>query len=234
LLSLDKVTKIYHGEGNEVVAVRDVDLDVQSKDFVLIAGRSGSGKTTLLSLIGGLTRPTSGRVVLDGTDMWTLDDGRLSAMRNRRVGFMFQFPSLITTLNVENNLKLAASFHDVDYDINGRVKELISLVGLSDKARVHPNQLSGGQQRRVAIARALMNGPDLILADEPTGDLDEETEKEIMQILKRTNDEGAAVVLISHSPDLVKFAKRRFLMSNGALIEKKDSSRDGYELRHRE
>jgi ABC-type lipoprotein export system ATPase subunit len=220
LLSLEKVTKIYHGEGNEVVAVRDVDLELQKKDFLLIAGRSGSGKTTLLSLIGALTRPTSGRVVLDGTDVWTLDDGKLSAMRNRRIGFMFQFPSLIPTLNVANNLRLAASFHDVDYDIDGRVKELISLVGLQDKARVYPNQLSGGQQRRVAIARALMNGPDLILADEPTGDLDEETEKEIMQILKKTNDEGAAVVLISHSPELVKFAKRRFWMSDGALIKR--------------
>lgn len=224
MLSLEKVTKIYHGEGNEVVAVRDVDLEVQNKDFLLIAGRSGSGKTTLLSLIGALTRPTSGRVVLDGTDVWTLDDGKLSAMRNRRVGFMFQFPSLIPTLNVTNNLRLAASFHDVDYDIDGRVKELISLVGLQDKARVYPNQLSGGQQRRVAIARALMNGPDLILADEPTGDLDEETEKEIMQILKKTNDEGAAVVLISHSPELVKFAKRRFWMSDGALIKRADST----------
>ncbi len=220
MLSLEKVTKIYHGEGNEVVAVRDVDLEVQNKDFLLIAGRSGSGKTTLLSLIGALTRPTSGRVVIDGTDVWTLDDGKLSAMRNRRVGFMFQFPSLIPTLNVTNNLRLAASFHDVDYDIEQRVKELISLVGLQDKARVYPNQLSGGQQRRVAIARALMNGPDLILADEPTGDLDEETEKEIMQILKKTNDEGAAVVLISHSPELVKFAKRRFWMSDGALIKR--------------
>ena len=224
MLSLEKVTKIYHGEGNEVVAVRDVDLEVQKKDFLLIAGRSGSGKTTLLSLIGALTRPTSGRVVLDGTDVWTLDDGKLSAMRNRRVGFMFQFPSLIPTMNVANNLRLAASFHDVDYDIDGRVKELICLVGLQDKARVYPNQLSGGQQRRVAIARALMNGPDLILADEPTGDLDEETEKEIMQILKKTNDEGAAVVLISHSPEIVKFAKRRFWMSDGALIKRADST----------
>jgi len=219
LITLHKVTKIYDCGHYQVAAVKNIDLEVRKKHFVLIAGRSGSGKTTLLSLIGGLTRPTSGYILFEGSDIWALDDRSLSRMRNRRIGFIFQFASLIPTLTVNDNLKLAASFHEVDYDVGGRAKDLLALVGMSEKAEAYPNQLSGGQLKRVAIARALMNSPDLILADEPTGDLDEETEKEIVQILKKTNEDGATVVLVSHSPDIAPFATRRFRMSHGILTE---------------
>ena len=188
MLTLDGVTKTYESGQLQVTAARNVDLEVRKSDFILIAGRSGSGKTTLLSILGGLAKPTSGHIVLEGTDIWTLDDKALSAMRNRRIGFIFQFPSLIPTLNVNDNLRLAASFQRVNYDVGDRAKELLELVGMSEKTKSYPNQLSGGQLKRVAIARALMNSPELILADEPTGDLDEETEKEIMQILKKTNE----------------------------------------------
>ena len=158
----------------------------------------------------------------EGMDIWTLDDKALSAMRNRRIGFIFQFPSLIPTLNVNDNLRLAASFQRVNYDVGDRAKELLELVGISEKTKSYPNQLSGGQLKRVAIARALMNSPELILADEPTGDLDEETEKEIMQILKKTHENRAAIVLVSHNPNIVTFATKRFRMSDGALTQEQD------------
>jgi len=219
VLELRGVSKIYDCDGHQVTAVRNVDMEVKSNDFVLIAGRSGSGKTTLLSMMAGLTKPTTGNVIFEVTDIWTLGDKSMSEMRNRRIGFVFQYPSLIPTLNVTDNLKLAASFRDVNYDVGSRVKDLLALSGMSEKAKAYPNQLSGGQMKRVAIARALMNSPDLILADEPTGDLDEETEKEIMGILRKTNENGASIVLVSHSPDIITFATRRFSMSNGSLTE---------------
>ena len=222
MLTLDGVTKTYESGQLQVTAVRNVDLEVRKADFILIAGRSGSGKTTLLSILGGLAKPTSGHIVLEGTDIWTLDDKALSAMRNRRIGFIFQFPSLIPTLNVNDNLRLAASFQRVNYDVGDRAKELLELVGMSEKIKSYPNQLSGGQLKRVAIARALMNSPELILADEPTGDLDEETEKEIMQILKKTNENRSAIVLVSHNPNIVTFATKRFRMSDGALTQEQD------------
>ena len=221
MLTLRQVTKIYDAGDSQVTAVKNVDLEVNKADFVLIAGRSGSGKTTLLSLMGGLARPTSGSIVFEGTDIWTLDDVTLSEMRNRKIGFIFQFPSLIPTLNVGDNLRLAASFNEVNYDVASQTKNLLELVGMSDKARAYPSQLSGGQLKRVAIARALMNSPNLILADEPTGDLDEETEKDIMTILRKMNEDQTAIVLVSHNPDIVTSATRRFSMADGTLTEQR-------------
>ena len=221
MLTLRQVTKTYDAGDSQVTAVKNVDLEVNKTDFVLIAGRSGSGKTTLLSLMGALARPTSGSIVFEGTDIWTLDDVTLSEMRNRKIGFIFQFPSLIPTLNVGDNLRLATSFNEVNYDITSRTKNLLELVDMSDKARAYPSQLSGGQLKRVAIARALMNSPNLILADEPTGDLDEETEKDIMTILRKMNEDQTAIVLVSHNPDIVTSATRRFSMADGTLTEQR-------------
>ncbi len=219
MITLHEVTKTYDSGNHQVEAVKKTSLELRKSESLLVAGRSGSGKTTLLSLIGGLVRPTSGSVLFEGTDIWSLDDKSVSTLRNQRIGFIFQFPSLIPTLNIVDNLKLAASFHEVNYDVGERAKDLLTLVGMTEKAKTYPNQLSGGQQKRVAIARALMNKPDLILADEPTGDLDEETEKEIMRILEKINQDGAIVVLVSHSPDTVTFATRRFSLSDGVLAE---------------
>lgn len=213
------MTKTYNSSNHQVEALKKTTLELRKTESLLVAGRSGSGKTTLLSLIGGLVRPTSGSVLFEGTDIWSLDDKSLSALRNQRIGFIFQFPSLIPTLNIVDNLKLAASFHEFNYDVGERAKDLLTLVGMTEKAKTYPSQLSGGQQKRVAIARALMNNPDLILADEPTGDLDEETEKEIMKIFEKINQDGAIVVLVSHSPDIVTFATRRFSLSDGVLAE---------------
>ena len=203
----------------QVTAVNNVTIHVLKDDFILVAGRSGCGKTTLLSLMAGLTKPTSGSVKFDDIDVWTLSDQAMSTMRNQKIGFIFQFPSLIPTLNVTENVKLPATFNPADYDADARAKNLLDVVGMSEKARAYPNQLSGGQQKRVSIARALMNNPKLILADEPTGDLDEETEKEIMVILKDVNKNQSAVVLVSHNPNIVTFATRRFLMDNGSLTK---------------
>jgi ABC-type lipoprotein export system ATPase subunit len=219
LITLHEVTKTYNSSNHQVEALKKTTLELRKTESLLVAGRSGSGKTTLLSLIGGLVRPTSGSVLFEGTDIWSLDDKSLSALRNQRIGFIFQFPSLIPTLNIVDNLKLAASFHEFSYDVGERAKDLLTLVGMTEKAKTYPSQLSGGQQKRVAIARALMNNPDLILADEPTGDLDEETEKEIMRIFEKINQDGAIVVLVSHSPDIVTFATRRFSLSDGVLAE---------------
>ncbi len=219
MIQLQEVSKIYHMGDYQVTAVNNVTIHVLENDFILVAGRSGCGKTTLLSLMAGLTKPTSGSVKFDDIDVWTLSDQAMSTMRNQKIGFIFQFPSLIPTLNVTENVKLPATFNPTDYDADGRAKNLLEVVGMSEKARAYPNQLSGGQQKRVSIARALMNNPQLILADEPTGDLDEETEKEIMVILKEVNKSQSAIVLVSHNPNIVTSATRRFLMDKGSLKE---------------
>jgi ABC-type lipoprotein export system ATPase subunit len=220
MIELREVSKVYDLGKYKVTAVDNVTMHVGERDFVLVAGRSGCGKTTLLSLIAGLTRPTSGSVRFNDIDIWTLPDKAMSSMRNQKIGFIFQFPSLIPTLNVSENVKMAASFNPVNYDVDGRVKDLLDMVGMSEKDKAYPNQLSGGQQKRVSIARALMNSPMLVLADEPTGDLDEETEKEIMMIFKELNQNQSAIVLVSHNPDIVTFATRRYQMLNGSLTER--------------
>jgi len=219
LISLERVSKIY-GEGETAVAAVDnVTLKVEPREFVAITGRSGSGKTTLLSLMGGLAKPTSGKVLFEDRDIWALSDRELSLLRNRRMGFIFQFSSLIPTLKVKDNLRLPTLFGRVRFDIERRCRELLEMVGLSEKIDRYPSQLSGGEQRRVAIARSLMNSPEVLLADEPTGDLDEETEAEVMETFSRVNREGVAIVMVTHNPELARYSRRRLKMSKGVVVE---------------
>ncbi len=219
IISLSGVTKTYKVGPNTLNAVADIDLEIDAGRMVSIVGHSGSGKTTLLSLIGGLTTPTDGTVKLDGTDIWALSDRELSLLRNRMIGFSFQFASLIPTLNLYDNVRLPSTFDGARSVDENRAQELLDIVGLGDRVYAFPSQLSGGEQRRVALARTLMNEPRLILADEPTGDLDEDTEAEILDIFKKINAEGVTVLIVTHSRSVAAQAEVTFKMHKGHLTE---------------
>lgn len=215
------LTKKYPSEKGETHAVDKVDLSVNPGDFVVILGHSGSGKTTLLSMIGGLTMPDGGVILVDGMDISQQPDHALAAMRNRKIGFIFQFASLIPTLTVMENILLPLSFGGVSAGSRERAVEILAQVGLADKANAFPSQLSGGQQRRIAIARAFINQPDIILADEPTGDLDEETEMDILSLFKTYNQKGTTFMVVTHNSDLAATQERArvFFMRQGVLAE---------------
>ncbi len=218
------VTKLYT-VGNDIFsAVRNVSLTINEGDFISIVGHSGSGKTTLLSLIGGITAPTSGSILFSGTDIGSAGSDALAEYRNGRVGFMFQFASLLPMLTILENLMLPAVFADqraARTGVRTRAEELLAMVGLSDKVASFPSQLSGGQQRRVAIARAFMNKPRLILADEPTGDLDEATEEEMMRFFMSMNRSlRITFVMVTHNTDLARQANQQFVMHEGELRER--------------
>lgn len=204
------------------VGVDNVSLSINKGEFLSIVGHSGSGKTTLVSIIGGILKPTSGKVLLDGVDICTLDDNRLSEYRAQRIGFIFQFASLLPILTAQENVLLPGIFNPAPKSaINENLaSNLLEMVGIGDKKDAYPAQLSGGQQRRVAIARALLNSPDIILADEPTGDLDEETEAEIMDLFKKINQQqGVTIILITHNLELAGKAQKRLRMSRGSFVE---------------
>lgn len=220
-IELAEIEKIFRVGDQTITAVSATSLAIEKGDFVSIVGHSGSGKTTLLSMIGGIISPTSGRVLFEGKDIFSLDDDALSAYRNLKVGFMFQFASLLPVLTAQENLLLPGLFGPEGRSGDWKkAAELLDTVGLGEKIRAYPSQLSGGQQRRVAIARALMNDPELILADEPTGDLDEETENEIMDLLKSYNKgHNSTFIFITHNRDLARHAKRQLMMHQGAIRE---------------
>jgi putative ABC transport system ATP-binding protein/lipoprotein-releasing system ATP-binding protein len=218
---IDNVVKEYRVGSETIMAVRAVSLVIERGAFVSIVGHSGSGKTTLLSLIGGMVSPTAGRVLFNGEDIYTWTSDRLSEYRCERVGFMFQSASLLPILTAKENLLLPVAFRSQRTTGDGheqRAEELLHAVGLSDKINAHPSQLSGGQQRRVAIARAFMNNPELILADEPTGDLDEETENDMMQFFLRMNKEhGTTFIMVTHNSDLARQTQQHFRMHHGVI-----------------
>jgi putative ABC transport system ATP-binding protein len=219
LIELWGVSKHYQQASEIVKAVDDVSLQVQAGDFVSITGRSGSGKTTLLSLIGGLTAPTSGGVRLFDRTLKDLGDGELSALRAEKIGYVFQFASLIPTLSTLDNVRLPGIFAPQPVDL-AYARQLLDWVGLSDKLNNYPAELSGGQQARVSLARALANQPDLLLADEPTGNLDVETEWEILSLLRDLNrDQNITIMLVTHNPELAKYGHRHMIMQGGNLTE---------------
>jgi putative ABC transport system ATP-binding protein len=218
-VSLRGVGKAY-GEKATFAALRDVDLDIETGDFLVITGRSGCGKTTLLNLAAGLATPTSGTVMVDGVDLWEISDAERSGLRNRTMGFVFQFPSLMPGLSLEQNVTLPLEFsHEEHPDATQRARELLELVGLGDRAGALPRELSAGQQQRVVIARALVNRPELLLADEPSSDLDEETEAEIMEIFGRVHGQGLTIMMVTHARNLIPFGTRHLEMADGTVLE---------------
>jgi ABC-type lipoprotein export system ATPase subunit len=221
-VSLRGVGKSYIGKNAAAfAALHDVDLDIQTNEFLVITGRSGCGKTTLLNVAAGLATPTSGTVTLDGVDLWSISDAERSSLRNRKMGFVFQFPSLMPGLSVAQNVTLPLEFsHQEHADAAERADRLLELVGLSHRAAALPRELSAGQQQRVVIARALINRPELLLADEPSSDLDEETEAEIMEIFRRVHaEQGLTIVMVTHARDLISFGTRHLHMADGTVRE---------------
>jgi ABC-type lipoprotein export system ATPase subunit len=201
-----------------VKAVEGVNLTIRDGQFMMIVGRSGSGKTTLLSLIGGLTKPTSGTVKIGGLDLWSMDDLAQSRFRAEKIGFVFQIPSLLPTLTVLDNVKLPSMFSKKNENVGEKAVSLLQMVGLSEKAHAYPSQLSVGQQKRVALARALMNEPEIVLADEPTSDLDKATELEIMTLMEKVRADGPrTLVMVAHNLELERYADEVRTMSNGVL-----------------
>jgi len=219
VISLKDISKSYKVGPSMVRAVESLSLEIPRGQMVSIVGHSGSGKTTLLSLIGGLTKPSSGRVLLDGVNIWTLSDKDLSILRNKKIGFAFQFASLIPTLTALDNVRLPATFGGATGADEKRASDLLALVGLGDRAHSYPAMLSGGEQRRVALARTLMNEPRIILADEPTGDLDEDTEADILETFHKINSEGVTIVIVTHSRAVASQAQRVLRMHRGHLSE---------------
>lgn len=220
IIELNDLWRIYQIGDQAIEAVRGVSLKVESGEFVSIVGHSGSGKSTLLSMIGGLAKPTRGSVLIDGVDLWSRDDDYRSAVRNKKLGFVFQFASLIPTLTAIDNVVLPHMFNGAGAEPAAYedAQQLLVRVGLSDKLGAYPNELSGGQQRRVAIARALVNRPVVILADEPTGDLDEQTETEVMDVLlKSAREYRAAFLIVTHNRTIAQSADRTLQLRNGGL-----------------
>ncbi len=220
LISLRQVTKIYRVGEIEIPALRGVTLDIERGDFVAIMGSSGSGKSTLLNLLGGLDQPTSGVYQLDGEDVSRLSPDALARVRNRKVGFVFQNFNLLTRTTALENVELPLYYGPRLSGATRRKKavDLLGRLGLADRLHHSPSQLSGGQQQRVAIARALINAPPLILADEPTGNLDSHVGNEIMALFQQLNRDGMTLVMVTHEPDIAQFAKRVIHMRDGEVV----------------
>ena len=217
VLKADHLSKIYGSGENEVRALDDVSFYIQQGEFVAIIGPSGSGKSTLLHILGGVDRPTSGKVYLDGKDIYGQNEEQLAIFRRREVGLVYQFYNLIPVLDVEENITLPVLMDGRPVN-KERLEELLALLGLSDRRKYLPNQLSGGQQQRVSIGRALMNAPALVLADEPTGNLDTKNSQEIMELLKLSNRKfGQTLVMITHDENLALQADRIMVMEDGRI-----------------
>ena len=218
ILKVENLTKIY-GKGNaKVVALDKVSFSVSKGEFIAIVGASGSGKSTLLHLIGGVDRPTSGKVFIDGTDIFNLDDDKLAIFRRRQVGLIYQFYNLIPILNVEENITLPLSLDNRKIN-QAKVHEMLDLLGLSNRKTHLPNELSGGQQQRTSIGRALITNPTIILADEPTGNLDSKASDEIVKLLQKSNKElKQTIIMITHNMEIAKYADRIIKLEDGKIV----------------
>lgn len=223
VIDINDVWKIYNVGGEKIEALRSVSLQIRKGSFISIVGHSGSGKTTLLSILGGLTKPSRGSVRIDGTDIWNLNDRQLSAMRNRKIGFIFQFSSLIPTLRAIDNVALPVIYANGNGKTSRKetyeyAAELLSTLGLGHKLQAFPSELSGGQQRRVSIARAFINRPSIIVADEPTGDLDAQSESEVMEFFSRINErDETTFLLVTHNLALARMTDKVNTMKDGML-----------------
>lgn len=219
ILKVENLTKTYGSGENLVHAVDDVSFSVEKGEFVAIVGASGSGKSTLLHLIGGVDRPTSGKIFVDGNDISKMNDDKLAVFRRRQVGIVYQFYNLIPILTVEENVTLPCDLDGRGVD-RERLEMILDSFGLRARRKHLPNQLSGGQQQRTSIARALINNPSLVLADEPTGNLDSKSSEEVMSMLKMCNQSyGHTVIMITHNLDIAKQADRIITISDGKIVE---------------
>ena len=221
VIELDNVEKVYRTGEIAVKAVRGVSLTVRAGEFAAVMGASGSGKSTLMNLIGCLDRPTAGRYRLDGEDVGGLSNSDLSRVRNQRLGFVFQGFNLLSRTSALENVELPLLYSPHGHgrrELRRRSLAALEQVGLADRAGHHPSQLSGGQQQRVAIARALVNEPALLLADEPTGNLDTRTSLEIMAIFQELNRKGMTVLMVTHEPDIARYCLREITMRDGRVV----------------
>jgi putative ABC transport system ATP-binding protein len=220
MIRTEHLTKIYRMGEAEVYALHDVNLEIQDGEFVAIIGPSGSGKSTLLNMIGCLDKPTSGSVFIENINTATLTENQLAEIRREKIGFVFQQFNLVHTLNALENVALPLFFSGVKRDARfKRAEEVLKNVGLEQRKYHKPSELSGGQQQRVAIARALANNPEIIIADEPTGNVDSETGKAIMAILAGLNKEGRTIIVVTHDPEIAACADRRKRMRDGRLLD---------------
>jgi putative ABC transport system ATP-binding protein len=221
VIRFESLSKTYHSGDVDVHAVRDVSFEVQAGEFVAIMGTSGSGKSTTMNILGCLDQPTSGRYLLDGIDVSQLDREALADIRNQKIGFVFQGFNLLKRTSALENVELPLIYARPQQDAktqHARALRALETVGLAGRAGHHPNQLSGGQQQRVAIARALVNEPALLLADEPTGNLDSRTSIEIMETFQTLNDRGMTIVMVTHEHDIALFTKRNVVMRDGVIV----------------
>lgn len=221
VIELTKLAKRYDDEAGVYDALKEVELKVKAGEFLAVMGPSGSGKSTLMNIIGLLDRPTAGDYLLDGVDTNTLSDKDLAKLRRDRIGFIFQNFNLLPRLSIMQNVELPLIYQKIrTAERKRRVREVLSEVGILDKIDSKPNRVSGGQVQRAAIARALINKPSLILADEPTGNLDTKTGIEIMKLLKKLNNSGVTIILVTHNPELSRYASRIVEVRDGLLTEK--------------
>ena len=218
ILKVENLTKIYGKDSTKVVALDHVSFSVEKGEFVAIVGASGSGKSKLLHLIGGVDRPTSGKVFIDGKDIFNFNDDKLAIFRRRQVGLIYQFYNLIPILNVEENITLPLSLDNREID-KEKLNEMLKLLGLQNRRLHLPNELSGGQQQRTSIGRALITNPTIILADEPTGNLDSKSSDEIVALLKKSNKElNQTIIMITHNMEIAKVADRIIKIEDGKII----------------
>jgi putative ABC transport system ATP-binding protein len=222
LVRLVDVHKTYRTGEMEVPAVRGVSLEIEGGEFVALMGASGSGKSTLMNILGCLDRPTTGHYILDGSDASGLDRDRLADIRNGKIGFVFQNFNLLPRTSARENVELPLVYSSqrlTHSELREKADRVLASVGLAGREDHYPSQLSGGQQQRVAIARALINQPEVLLADEPTGNLDSGTSVEIMVIFQQLNERGITVIMVTHEPDIAVYAKRNVLMRDGVILD---------------
>jgi len=222
VVKLTDVHKTYHTGDVDVHAVRGVSLEIRRGEFVALMGASGSGKSTLMNILGCLDRPTSGHYVLDDADVSVLDRDQLADIRNHKLGFVFQSFNLLPRTSARENVELPLLYgtrHLTNAQLREKAGAVLASVGLGGREDHHPSQLSGGQQQRVAIARALVNDPEVVLADEPTGNLDSRTSVEIMGIFQQLNERGITIIMVTHEPDIAAFARRNVVMRDGLILK---------------
>lgn len=220
LINVNNLKKEYCNEAVVTKVLKGIDLTIDKGEFVSIMGPSGSGKSTLMHILGMLEKATSGNYKFENEDVGSLNDSELAFLRNQKIGFIFQNFNLLPRMNVLDNVKLPLTYSADKKNINERAKKVLESVGLGERLTYNPNQISGGQKQRVAIARALVNKPSVIFADEPTGNLDSKSSTQILDILKRLNEEGNTIILVTHDPRTAKYTKRVVNLKDGIIANK--------------